>query len=89
VSEIALSLYNSLIQSGIEVLWDDRDDRAGVKFNDADLIGVPYQLIIGDKGLAQGTVEFKLRKDGAVTRLAPDQALKHAQTLHLDGSRAL
>ena len=89
VSEIALSLYNSLIQSGIEVLWDDRDDRAGVKFNDADLIGVPYQLIIGDKGLAQGTVEFKLRKDGAVTRLAPDQALKHAQTLLLDGSRAL
>jgi len=89
VSEIALSLYNSLIQSGIEVLWDDRDERAGVKFNDADLIGVPYQLIIGDKGLAQGTVEFKLRKDGAVTRLAPDQALKHAQTLLLDGSRAL
>jgi len=89
VSEIALSLYNSLIQSGIEVLWDDRDDRAGVKFNDADLIGAPYQLIIGDKGLAQGTVEFKLRKDGAVTRLAPDQALKHAQTLLLDGSRAL
>jgi len=89
VSEIALSLYNSLIQSGIEVLWDDRDERAGVKFNDADLIGVPYQLIIGDKGLAQGTVEFKLRKDGAVTRLAPDQALKHAQTLLLDGSSAL
>ncbi len=89
VSEIALSLYNSLIQSGIEVLWDDRDERAGVKFNDADLIGAPYQLIIGDKGLAQGTVEFKLRKDGAVTRLAPDQALKHAQTLLLDGSRAL
>ena len=89
VSEIALSLYNSLIQSGIEVLWDDRDERAGVKFNDADLIGAPYQLIIGDKGLAQGTVEFKLRKDGAVTRLAPDQALKHAQTLLLDGSSAL
>ncbi len=89
VSEIALSLYNSLIQSGIEVLWDDRDERAGVKFNDADLIGVPYQLIIGDKGLAQGTVEFKLRKDGAVTRLAPDQALKHTQTLLLDGSSAL
>jgi len=89
VSEIALSLYNSLIQSGIEVLWDDRDERAGVKFNDADLIGAPYQLIIGDKGLAQGTVEFKLRKDGTVTRLGPDQALKHAQTLLLDGSRAL
>ncbi|TLY15937.1 MAG: proline--tRNA ligase, partial [Nitrospirae bacterium] len=88
VSEIASSLYNSLTQSGIEVLWDDRDERAGVKFNDADLIGAPYQLIIGDKGLAQGTVEFKLRKDGTVTRLAPDQVLKHAQTLLLDSSRA-
>ena len=88
VSEIASSLYNSLTQSGIEVLWDDRDERAGVKFNDGDLIGAPYQLIIGDKGLAQGTVEFKLRKDGTVTRLAPDQVLKHAQTLILDGSRA-
>ncbi|TLY28918.1 MAG: proline--tRNA ligase [Nitrospirae bacterium] len=88
VSDIASSLYTSLIQSGIEVLWDDRDERAGVKFNDADLIGAPYQLIIGDKGLAQGTVEFKLRKDGTVTRLAPDQVLKHAQTLPLDSSRA-
>jgi prolyl-tRNA synthetase len=86
VSETALALYNSLTQSGIEVLWDDRDDRAGVKFNDGDLIGAPYQLIIGDKGLAQGTVEFKLRKDGTVTRLAPDQVLKHAQTLFLDNS---
>jgi len=88
VSDIASSLYTSLIQSGIEVLWDDRDERAGVKFNDADLIGAPYQLIIGDKGLAQGTVEFKLRKDGTVTRLAPDQVLKHAQTLPLNSSRA-
>ena len=89
VSETALSLYNSLIQSGIEVLWDDRDERAGVKFNDADLLGAPYQLIVGDKGLAQGTVEFKLRKDGSVTRLTPDLVLKHAQAIHLDGSRAL
>ena len=88
VSDIASSLYTSLIQSGIEVLWDDRDERAGVKFNDADLIGAPHQLIVGDKGLAQGTVEFKLRKDGTVTRLAPDQVLKHAQTLPLDSSRA-
>ena len=88
VSDIASSLYTSLIQSGIEVLWDDRDERAGVKFNDADLIGAPHQLIVGDKGLAQGTVEFKLRKDGTVTRLAPDQVLKHAQTLPLNSSRA-
>ena len=89
VSDTALSLYNSLTHSGIEVLWDDRDERAGVKFNDADLLGAPYQLIVGDKGLAQGTVEFKLRKDGSVTRLASDLVLKHAQTILLDGSRAL
>ena len=71
VSQAAQSLYEALVGTGVEVLWDDRDERAGVKFNDADLIGVPYQLIIGDKGLAQGAVELKERKTGAVTRLAP------------------
>jgi len=56
-------------------LWDDRDERAGVKFNDADLIGAPYHLVIGEKGLAQGTVELKERKTGEVKRIAPDAVL--------------
>ena len=63
------------------MLWDDRDERAGVKFNDADLIGAPYQVLIGDKGLAQGTVELKERKTGEVKRLPPGQLPQHAKTL--------
>lgn len=58
------SLYDSLVKSGIEVLWDDRDDRAGVKFNDADLIGLPLQIVVGKRGLAQGNIDFKIRKTG-------------------------
>ncbi len=79
VSDTARALYDSLTGAGVEVLWDDRDERAGVKFNDADLIGAPYQAVIGDKGLAQGTVELKERKTGAVKRLLPGDVLRQAK----------
>jgi prolyl-tRNA synthetase len=71
VSATTRTLYETLSQAGIEVLWDDRDERAGVKFNDADLIGAPYQVVIGEKGLAQGTVELKERRTGTVKKMAP------------------
>ena len=71
VSEAVGVLYAALEASGLEVLWDDRDERAGVKFNDADLIGAPYQVIVGDKGLAEGLLEVKARKTGVKTKLAP------------------
>ncbi|MEW6248715.1 MAG: proline--tRNA ligase [Nitrospirota bacterium] len=86
VSRLAQSLYDSLVAAGVEVLWDDRDERAGVKFNDADLIGAPFQLLVGDKGLAQGTVELKERRTGAVTKIAPDQVLSKIQALLSDTS---
>jgi prolyl-tRNA synthetase len=57
-------IYTSLCQNGIEVLLDDREERGGVKFNDADLIGIPFHIIVGDKGLAQNTLEIKDRKTG-------------------------
>jgi len=75
VVQAAQSLYDSLTHAGIEVLWDDRDERAGVKFNDADLIGAPYHLVVGEKGLAQGTIELKERKTGESKRIAPDGVL--------------
>ena len=81
VTQAAQSLYDSLTQAGIEVLWDDRDERAGVKFNDADLIGAPYHLVIGEKGLAQGTVELKERKSGEVKRIAPEAVLPAVSAL--------
>jgi prolyl-tRNA synthetase len=71
VAEAATTLYAALQAAGLEVLWDDRDERAGVKFNDADLIGGPYQVIVGDKGLAEGLLEIKTRKTGVKTKLSP------------------
>ncbi|MCI0530162.1 MAG: proline--tRNA ligase [Nitrospira sp.] len=64
----AEQLYQSLNQVDVEVLWDDRDERPGVKFNDADLIGIPYQLVLGDRNLKEGLVEIKDRKTGQVTK---------------------
>ena len=72
VLHTAQTLYDSLSESGIEVLWDDRNERAGVKFNDADLIGAPFQLTIGGKGLAKGFVEVKRRSTGEVTQVEPE-----------------
>lgn len=61
--EVATSLCEQLTSQGVDVLLDDRDERPGVKFKDADLIGVPIRLTVGDKALEQGGVEYKLRRD--------------------------
>jgi prolyl-tRNA synthetase len=58
----AEEIYNVLRDAGVSVLFDDRDERAGVKFNDADLIGCPMRVTVGEKGLKEGMVELKLRK---------------------------
>jgi prolyl-tRNA synthetase len=60
--EAADKLYAELEAAGVETLYDDREERAGVKFNDADLIGVPLRLTVGDRGLARGGVELKHRR---------------------------
>ncbi len=65
VREEAERLYRELAAAGVEVFYDDRDERPGVKFNDADLIGFPVRLVVGKKGLEQGHVELSLRRDGA------------------------
>jgi prolyl-tRNA synthetase len=73
VAEAAEKLYAELTARGVEVLWDDRDERPGVKFKDADLIGLPMRVTIGAKGLANGTVEMKPRTepDPKKSELAP------------------
>ncbi len=81
IVETARRIYDQLLQADVEVLWDDRDERAGVKFNDADLIGAPYQLLIGAKGLSQGTVECKARAGESATKIPPDQAVDHLKAL--------
>jgi prolyl-tRNA synthetase len=59
----AEEIYNALQAAGISVLFDDRDERAGVKFNDADLIGCPIRLTVGEKNLKAGMIELKPRKE--------------------------
>jgi prolyl-tRNA synthetase len=68
-------LYRGLSAKGVEVLYDDRDERAGGKFANADLIGVPYQVMIGPRGLADGKVEVKKRADGSREMMSPAAAL--------------
>jgi len=84
VANVTTTLYAALEQAGLEVLWDDRDERAGVKFNDADLIGAPFQVIVGDKGLAEGLIEVKTRKTGDKIRIAPEEI--PAKVLQLSSS---
>ncbi|MBC7883429.1 MAG: proline--tRNA ligase [Anaerolineae bacterium] len=67
-NEAAEKLYNELLSIGIEVILDDRDERAGVKFKDADLIGIPLRVTLG-RDLAAGLVEVKVRKNGSVVKL--------------------
>ena len=69
-------IYAKLTASGIEVLYDDRDERGGVKLGSMDLIGLPWQLIIGPRGLAQGLVELKNRRTGEKEELSIDSALE-------------
>ena len=61
VADTSENIHNILVDAGIETLWDDRDLTAGVKFKDADLVGIPIRLTIGAKTLENGTVDIKLR----------------------------
>ena len=67
-------IYEALLGGGIDAIIDDRDERPGVKFKDADLVGIPYRLTVGPKGLANGVVELKRRRDGASHDLPVERA---------------
>jgi len=79
VMETALRLYEELKACGIDVLLDDRDTRPGVKFKDADLIGVPYRITVGSKGLSSGQVEIKERFSGRIEKMSPSEAIKYCR----------
>ena len=74
--EVAEKLYKELKANGVEVVLDDRDERSGVKFKDADLIGFPYRITVG-KTINDGFVEYKVRETGDVEKLKPEDAAKH------------
>ncbi len=72
--DVAEEMHTALEEKGFEVLMDDRDERAGVKFKDADLLGIPWRVIIGEKNLKEGLVELKERKTGAVEKVKVEEA---------------
>jgi prolyl-tRNA synthetase len=71
---LAETLYGQLRAAGIDALLDDRDERAGVKFKDADLIGIPWRLVVG-RGAGQGRVELVCRADGSRQDLPVEEAM--------------
>ena len=71
----AEKMYKELLSNGIEAVLDDRDERAGVKFKDADLIGFPYRITVG-KTITEGNVEFVTRQTNEKTTMKPDEAVK-------------
>jgi prolyl-tRNA synthetase len=78
-------LYHELHQAGVEVLYDDREERPGVKFKDADLIGLPFRLTVGPKGLARGAAEFKARHSAQAEDLPLTDAAARITTLVSEG----
>jgi len=75
VREVADRLYAELTAAGIEVLYDDRDARPGVKFADAELLGIPHRLVVGERGLEAGKLEYRGRRDSESQEFPLDDAL--------------
>jgi prolyl-tRNA synthetase len=75
VVRTANDVYEKLLAAGIDVLIDDRDERPGVKFKDADLIGFPLRVAVGAKSLANGQIEWSWRKDRAKQLGAPEEVV--------------
>ena len=77
VKTTAEKIYNELQSKNISCIYDDRDVSAGNKFADADLMGMPYRIVISQKGLEEGLVEIKDRTSGEVVKMTPDDAINH------------
>jgi prolyl-tRNA synthetase len=73
--ETAEQLYQNLLETGVEVLYDDREETPGVKFKDADLIGIPFRVTLGEKNLKKGWVEIKKRRTGEILLVKKEEAI--------------
>ncbi|PTB85471.1 proline--tRNA ligase [Pseudidiomarina aestuarii] len=81
VQETAEKLYEDLVNAGIDVLFDDRKERPGVMFADMELIGIPHQIVIGERNLDEAQVEYKNRRSGNKELMAIDAVVAHLKTL--------
>lgn len=85
--DLAEEFHTALEEKGFEVLLDDRDERAGVKFKDADLVGIPWRIVIGEKNLKEGLVEVKERKSGKVEKVRTGDVVEWiAKRLVMEGA---
>jgi prolyl-tRNA synthetase len=75
VRETAESLYNQMVAAGIDVVLDDRDERPGVMFADMELIGVPHRVVVSDRGLKEGMLEYQGRTEASGTKIAQSEAI--------------
>ena len=73
--EAADNLYQQANDKGLEVLLDDREERPGVKFAEADLIGIPHRIVVGDRGLKSGVVEYRKRREEQAAVVSIEQVL--------------
>ncbi|MEG0151280.1 MAG: His/Gly/Thr/Pro-type tRNA ligase C-terminal domain-containing protein, partial [Comamonas sp.] len=76
----AEKLYNELLALGVDVILDDRDERPGAMLADWELIGVPHRVVLGDRGLKEGQVEYQHRRDTEATKLATTEVLGHLKS---------
>ena len=81
VREAVEKLYDAFTKHGIEVLLDDRNVRPGVMFADMELVGIPHRVVVGERGLANGTVEYKNRRDGSSREIALEELLRDPDAL--------
>jgi prolyl-tRNA synthetase len=80
INAAAEKLYRDLQSAGLEVLIDDRDERPGFKFKDADLLGIPFRVTVGQNFMKNGTLEIKNRKDGTIEEMTPEDTVTSLQT---------
>jgi prolyl-tRNA synthetase len=81
IMQVAKDIYKKLSDSGIEVILDDRDEQAGVKFKDADLVGIYLQVVIGKESLSKKNIELRLRKEKKAIKIKESQALSRIKKL--------
>jgi prolyl-tRNA synthetase len=74
LKDAAERLHGELLSKGVEVMLDDRDERPGTKFKDADLVGIPLRITVGEKAAKEGKVEIRVRKTGETSKVARDEA---------------
>ena len=80
IKNTANQLYDDCKKAGIDVLLDDRNERPGVMFAESDLIGIPHRIVVGDRGLAEGKVEYKARSSAEAQNLLLNEVIKFIQS---------